>query len=38
MELAWRSGYVMDCHAMTLGLIPRGDGVKTELHVFRKGQ
>ena len=31
LELAWRSGYVMDCHAMTSGSIPSGDGVKTKL-------
>ena len=34
MELAWCSGRVMDCH----GSIPSGNGVKTELHVLRKGQ
>ena len=28
----------MDCHATTQGSIPGGDGVKTELHVLRKGQ
>ena len=28
----------MDCHATTQGLIPGGDRVKTELHIFRKGQ
>ena len=35
-ELAWRSGCVMECHAMTKGSIPSGDGVKTELHVQRQ--
>ena len=34
----YRSGCVMDCHASTLGLIPGGDSVKTELHVLCKGQ
>ena len=34
MELAWRSGCVMDCHATTRGSIPGGNGVKTELHVL----
>ena len=29
---------VMDCHAMTRGSIPGGNGVKTKLHVLRKGQ
>ena len=38
MELAWRSGSVMDCHATTRGSIPGGNGVFTELHVLRKGQ
>ena len=37
MELALRSGCVMDCHATTRGSIPVGDGVKTELHVLCKG-
>ena len=37
-ELAWRSGIVMDCHAMARGSIPGGDGIFTELHVLRKGQ
>ena len=31
--VAWRSGSVMDCHAMAQGLIPDGNGIKTELHV-----
>ena len=38
MELAWHSGSVMDCHAPARGSIPSGKGVKTELHVLRKGQ
>ena len=38
MELAWRSGSVMDCHATKRGSIPGGKGVFTKLHVFRKGQ
>ena len=38
MELAWRSGSVMDCHAKARGSIPGGNGVFTELHVLRKGQ
>ena len=38
VELAWRSGSVMDCHATARGSIPVGNGVKTELHVLRKGQ
>ena len=29
---------VMDFHATVRGSIPGGDGVKTELHVLRKGQ
>ena len=37
-ELAWRSGCVMDCRATARGSIPGGYGVKTELHIFRKGQ
>ena len=37
-ELAWRSDSVMDCHATTWGLIPSRNGIKTELHVLRKGQ
>ena len=35
VELTWRSGSVMNCHATARGSIP---GVFTELHVFRKGQ
>ena len=38
MELAWRSGSVMDCHATARGSIPGRNGVFTELHVLRKGQ
>ena len=38
VELAWRSGNVMDCHATARGSISGGNGVFTELHVFRKGQ
>ena len=38
MGLAWRSGCVMNCHATALGSIPGGDGIKTQLHVLRKGQ
>ena len=29
---------VMDCHATARGSIPGWKGVKTELHVLRKGQ
>ena len=29
VELAWRSGCVMDCHATARGSIPGGKGVKT---------
>ena len=36
--LAWRSGSVMDCHAMARGSIPVRNGVFTELHVLHKGQ
>ena len=35
---AWRSGSVIDCHATTQGLIPNGNGVKTQLHVLLKGR
>ena len=38
LELAWRSGSVMDCHATAQGSIPGGNSIKTELHVLRKGQ
>ena len=36
MELAWRSGSVMDCHAK--GLIPSGNSVFNKLPFLRKGQ
>ena len=38
VELTWRSGSVMDCHATARGSIPAGNGVFTELHILRKGQ
>ena len=38
MELAWRSGSVMGCHATARGSILSGNSVKTGLHVHRKGQ
>ena len=38
VELAWRSGRVLDCHATARGSIPGGNGVFTELHVLRKEQ
>ena len=38
VELAWRIGSVRDCHAMARDSIPKGNGVKTELHVLRKEQ
>ena len=38
VELAWPSGSVIDCHATARDSIPTGNGVKTELHVLRKGQ
>ena len=38
VELAWRSGSVMDCHVTAQGSIPDGNGVFTEFHVLRKGQ
>ena len=38
MELAWRSGSVMDCHETAKGSILGGKGVKTDLHFLRKGQ
>ena len=38
VELAWRSGSVMDSHATAQSSIPGGNGVFTELHVLRKGQ
>ena len=36
MELAWRSGRVMDCHATARGSILGWYSVLTELHVLRK--
>ena len=38
VELAWRSGSVIDCHATDRGSNPGGNGVYTGLHVLRKGQ
>ena len=38
VELAWRNGSIMDCHATARGSIPGGNGVFTELHVLCKGQ
>ena len=38
VELAGRSGCVVDRHATTKVSIPGGDSVKTELHVLRKGR
>ena len=38
VELAWRSGSVMNSHATARGSIPGGNSVFTELHVLRKGQ
>ena len=37
--VAWRSDIrsVMDCHTMVRDSIPSGNGVKTKLHVLRKG-
>ena len=35
VELVWRSGSVMDCHATAQGSIPGWNGVFTELHVLR---
>ena len=37
VELAWRSGNVMDCHATARGSILGRNGVFIELHVLRKG-
>ena len=37
-QLAWCSGSIMDCHTTARGSISSGNGVKTELHVLRKGQ
>ena len=36
VELAWRSGIVMDCHATARGSIPGVNDVFIELHVLRK--
>ena len=38
VELAWRRGSVMDCHATAWGSIPCEKVVFTELHVLCKGQ
>ena len=38
VELAWRNGSVMNCHATARGSIHGGNGVFTELHVLRQGQ
>ena len=38
VELALRSGSVMDCHMTARGSIPGGNGVKTKLQILRKGQ
>ena len=38
VELTWHSDCVMDCHLTVRCIIPGGNGVKTELHVLRKGQ
>ena len=38
VELAWRSCSVMDYHTTAHVSIPGGNGVKTELHILRKGQ
>ena len=38
VELAWRSGSVMDCHTTARGSIPDGISVKNEIHILRKGQ
>ena len=35
VELAWRSGSVMDCNATARGSVPGGNRAKTELHVLR---
>ena len=35
--VAWSSGSVLDCHATTRGSIPSWNGVKTKLHILRKG-
>ena len=36
MELAWRSGSVMDYHATAWGYILGGNGVFTKLHCFAR--
>ena len=38
VELAWRSGSVIDCHATARGSIPSGNGLSKELQVLHKGQ
>ena len=37
-ELLFLRSCVMDCHATTRGSISGGDGLKTDLHVLRKGR
>ena len=37
VQFAWYCGRVMNCHAIPRGSIPGENGVKTELHVLRKG-
>ena len=36
LELAWRSGSVMDCHATAWGSIPSGNGVKPSFTSFAR--
>ena len=38
VQLALHSSSVMDCQVIARGSIPGWNGVKTVLHVFRKGQ
>ena len=38
VELVYRSGNVMDCHATARGSIPGRNGAFIEPHVLRKGQ
>ena len=38
LQLTWRRGNVMDCHATARGSIPGQNGVFIKLHVLRKGQ
>ena len=38
VELAWRSGSINNYHATVRGSIPGENGVKTDLHILRKGQ